>query len=316
MLRIVSVQFAAPYIPEVSEPYSVLNFVFEYVNNYPVASLILSSLLTLVTALYLNHLFNFNQIGGKKNYLAAYFYCVLIAFFPQLNWIQPALIVNLMMTLAFFRIFELYKAHNVTDNLFLSGLLTGICVLIHLEYALLFLLVIAGIAFFRNLQLQDIAVSLFGFLLPPFLALILSYLIQDRILPLMVSGELQASITKPAFESGRLVIPATIGLLFLIASLEVMSQFWRNSIKNRRILLMLYLYGALCIFITLVGSPVNLTNGALLIAPLSILFALYFSSYTELKKGNRVRVLKKYLHVLLWLAYIGTLLTYNLSYTH
>lgn len=287
------------FIPALSDELAMQNmshidYLFSLLNPNKFLSYILSTGLVFLTALALNNVVNQHEVLFKKGYLTAYFFCICSSFFPEYATVSPIMVVNLIMVLAMQRIFELYKAPFPIDNVFLAGLLAGVCMLFSANYFPLYLYTVVAIIFFRNTKPREITASLFGFLLPVFLASSTHYFFYESFFyapllwPTFQFNQLLDYVFRPPF-----LVTLTIVLL---ATARVARNFWRNNIKNRRVIQLLYLYigmGFLLTIITKTNAPIQ---SMLMALPLSVLMAYYFTP--EQKLGR----FKQILHVILLLS--------------
>jgi hypothetical protein len=267
---------------------SRVDYLFFLLNRNQVASFIFSAILSFVTALVLNSIVNEQEMLPRKSYLPAYFYCIFSSFFPQYILLSPVVFINLLMAFAFQRIFEMYKATWPIDNIFLSGILVGICALFSYSYTVFFPYLIIGILFFRAPKLYEMLAALFGFLLPLFLGAILNYLFNSIFLAQGLKIPNYSLISSLDFMLKSPILLAII--LVALATIKIAGTFWRNNIKNRRIILLLYFYTLVAILLALTGKQDPITESMFLAIPFA-LFASYYFSFE-----NKLQLYKKIIH--------------------
>lgn len=258
-----------------SEQQDYVGLVFSFLNVSKLVSFLLSTAIIYFSALLLNNLLIQHDVLFQRNYLGAYFYCICTSFFPEYFYLSPSIVINLFMILSLHRLFELYKAPNPIDNIFLSGLLAGMCVLFSFSYVIILLYLLLGIAFFRTLNPKEMFAALLGFVLPPFIGIALNFIVNGEFLP--------AYFTFPTFNIQNLtqyMLLSPISLVLaiaVVATLRIVRNFWRNTIKTRRILQLLYIYLGLTLILTLSGKGDQLQESMLVALPISIILAHYFT---------------------------------------
>jgi len=287
-------------------PTDYVGWVFSLLNSSKWLSFFLSTSLVAFSALLLNQLVINHEVLFKRNYYAAYFYGLLCSLFPEYVYVSPGLVINFFMILAMSKLFELYKAPHPTDAIFLASLLCGLTLLFSPSYSIMLVYLLLGLLFFRNFHHREFLAALLGFVLPVFMGITLNYIVNGVFVPAYVSF--------PNFEIRNIagyLMYSPLSIVFVItvmASLRVLRNFWRNTIKTRRIIQLLYVYLVLTGFLLFTGKEEPLQESVLLIVPLAIIMAHFFTTDTKLP------LYKKVFHVLLLLSVIGFQFRFVFSY--
>lgn len=289
-----------------TDPADYVGWVFSWLNTSKVVSFLLSSALVATSALLLNQLVIQHEILFKRNYYPAFFYALLCSLFPEYVYVSPGLVINFFMILAMSRLFELYKAPHPTDAIFLAGMLCGLTLLFSPTYGVMLVYLLLGLFFFRNFHYKEFFAALLGFVLPVFMGITLNYIANGVFVPAYVSF--------PNFEVRNIVgylLYSPLLLVFvllILSSLRVLRNFWRNTIKTRRIIQLLYVYLVLTVFLLFTGNEEPLQESILMILPVAILSAHYFTTI------NKIPMYRKVFYWVLIAAIIGFQYSFVFSY--
>ncbi|MCO6494252.1 MAG: hypothetical protein J5I91_01045 [Bacteroidetes bacterium] len=238
-----------------------------------------------------------HEVLFKRNFLGAYFYCLIASIFPEYYILSSAIFINLLTIISMQLLFNLYKVPYPYDNIFLIGILSGVGVLFSTSYIVIFFFMLVGIMFFRAIKAKEIIALILGFLLPIFMAFSLNYLINNSTAPEYLKFPVYS--TKD-FKLQILYSPLSIILLIAIpASIRIINNYWRNTIKTRRIFLLIYLYCVLTFLLTFTGNENPIQESLLSAIPFSIILAHYYTV------DNKLKWIRKGMHILLLLSVLA-----------
>ncbi|MBX2985419.1 MAG: hypothetical protein KF882_05585 [Bacteroidia bacterium] len=278
------------------ENHNYTEYVFSILNQNLYIAFILSTAIVYVSALLFNNMIIQHDILFKRNYLGAYFYCLIASILPEYYLLGSAIFINLLMIIAMQRMFDLYKVPYPYDNIFLIGILSGVSVLFSISYILIFLYMIVGIMFFRAIKITEIVASLLGFVLPVFMAFALNYLINGVAVPDYLQFN---SFDTKTIQDQILFTPLLIiALIAIPASIRIANNYWRNTIKIRRIIILLYIYLGLSILLTFTGNENSVQESLLCAIPFGLILAHYYTV------DNKLKWIRKILHIILLLAVV------------
>lgn len=236
---------------------------------------LISTSIVLVTALLLNKIAIRHEILFKSNYLPAYFYLLLTSI-NTVHFVSfEILINNLILILVLDRIFRLYKANLAYDNIFIAAFLTGLCTGLNIYFSVFFILLLIGTLYFRTFKFREFFTAILGFFIPVYLIAICSYLIQDHWYYSTIEWN---KIYVPSNLSSLLlsVLPVITVIIFL-SLLRLANNYWRNTIKSRRITQIIIIYLVLGILLCFTNDLFVYGDITHLFIPFSIILAYYFT---------------------------------------
>jgi len=267
------------------------DFIFSILNQNQYVAFLLSTGIVYLSALFLNNMMVQHEILFRRNFLGAYFFCLIASIYPEYYLLGSPILVTFLMIISMQKLFELYKVPYPFDNIFLTGILTGFCVLLNLSFIVMLVFMLIGIMFFRAIKFKEIMAALLGFALPIFIAFVLNYLLNDVFFP--------EYLNFPSFDTKNILFQILyspfpyITLIAVLASIRIVSNYWRNTIKTRRIIILIYFYLAIALLLTFTGNENPLQESLLCALPLSIILAHYYTV------DNQLKWYRKLMHILL-----------------
>ncbi|MBN1388543.1 MAG: hypothetical protein JW965_08870 [Bacteroidales bacterium] len=214
--------------------YSLLISLF---NGRPLAGIIFSMILVLVTGIYL---VNFNTrlfFINERTFLPASLYILLTGYIYSNQVINPVLPASLLLLVSIDRLIVSYRKPGIAYNLFDASLIIGIATLIYTNIIWFYLLILVGILMFRSFNFREILISITG-LITPFIILYAFYYFTGRDITWLNHFFLKSIVTDVPeyYWSAEFIIISCINLfIFLVSLLHLWSTFNTKKIRSRKI---------------------------------------------------------------------------------
>lgn len=226
----------------------------------------------------LERLNNIFILVEKRSYLPVIFFFFLSSAFVSLQRLTPAIVANLFILLALFRLFHAYKKNKAFSNIFDASLLISTGSLFYSGLIYLIIVVWVGVAILRPFNLREWIISLVGFLVP-YAFTFFFYFYTDNLDVLLTMLESQFQYFS---QFKNLTIPnyAYLGLVLFIslgAMLGFISRFSARKITIRNyflVILWLLLFSVAGGASSFVASFEMVTVVAI---PLSLILSMQFS---------------------------------------
>lgn len=304
-LRVPAYLHLSPYEYIQNAPFARLSFTFiAALPNALFWSLMFSSTLTFLQAVFLNYIVTSQGILYRDSFLPALFYVLLNSFFIQQTELTPQLISTTFILLLFQRLCYLYESQNPHLVVLDAGLYLGIGILFNYDLFLFLPFILVSVVVFTSFNIRYLIISLIGILVPLYFTGIYFY-VTNRFDELI--GYIQQSFEHKELRTIetnwiRLIPWGVIAPLTALSIIGLQQNFFRNKVKTRRITQSLYLmlfFGIVGLFFENVNYIYALCY---LSVPASIFLAYYFIS------TNRI-LLKE----LLFFALLGLSIYYQIA---
>lgn len=264
----------------------------------PLYSFILSTVVVFMTGFALNAICNRHDVIYNHSYLPAYLYVILYSIYPEQYLLSHIQIVNFAAVLALGQLFQLYKTEYAHNIIFKAGFLLGFTCLFKIEYLAMILFLLVSILFFKNIKFREILTTLLSFVMPAYLA----YGIYYVVFGVMHTNYLH--IEQKNLEIGQLnpfvLYPVIMGLIFYILSqLKAFFNFFKNTIKTRRITQTMIAYTFFCIVVIIFQASDFKNDLNLLLIPMSIYIAYFYM-------GGKFKKWKEFSNLLLILSILAS----------
>ena len=214
--------------------------------NIPVfLQMIISMVLVVLGAVYLNHVSVKHEVIYRHSYLPALFYVVLMSFHRDVIQFHPLLVSNLVIIATLDKTFSLFKNENPVSFVFDSSFLLAAATLIYFPSFILFFLLLYSIYSLRSFSFREFLIAIIGYALPFFFVAVYGYW----------TGTLNASMQNflarfsihkidEGLVTGRQLMGYSIflALLILLSLVRLRSNFYRNAIKARSTQEILFLF--------------------------------------------------------------------------
>lgn len=281
VLRVPAYLNIAPYEYIQNAPFARLSFTFiAALPNALLWSLIISSSLVFLQALFLNYVVTSQGILYKDSFLPALFFVMLNSFFAQQIELTPQLISNTFILLLFQRLCYLYESPNPHLVVLDAGLYLGIGILFNYDLFLFLPFILVSVVVFTSFNVRYLLISLIGILVPLYFTGIYFY-VTNRFDELVIY--IQQSFESKALKTietnwVRLIPWIILAPTTILSIIGLQQNFFRNKVKTRRITQSLYLmlfFGVAGLFFENVNYIYALCY---LSVPVSIFVAYYFIS--------------------------------------
>jgi len=261
------------------------NFLFWHLGNSPMISTLIAFVLLVGESVLLNEILAEYKIIPKNSYLTAFFYILLMSSTPTLLTLHPFLIVNALVIFLLLLLFKINTKDEGYKEIFLCGLLTGLCSLFYFKAAGLLIIVWIFLFIFHSFSWREWMISCMGFLCV-LLYLFTYFLLSDQlslvlnIIHVLFSKSLLTSFSW-TLTTYHYITAALIAMLFLVSFVNIYIVAREKVIYVRKVFYVIFWL----LLINMI-SLVFLTNNFIyefsyLLFPLSILISYY---YLNLKK--------------------------------
>ncbi len=246
-------------------------------------NLIITLLLTILQALYLNRVMNKYNFFGKPGFLVALMYLTLASLAHSFLVLTPSLICNFIFIRILDKLIGIYHRENAMSTMFDLGLLVALGSLVYFPFAAMLLSVWIGLRLFRPFHWREWAAPLLGFLSVYFLLWVF-YLWNDQADQFAAFWTPLIDPTLPAFNPNLQVYLVWVPvLLIMILFLNVLRQnIFKRIVHIRKIvqlLLVMLLISLAAIFL----DPDKETSHFLLAVPTLSIYAAYYFHYAATK---------------------------------
>lgn len=137
---------------------------------HPSLYILVSTLLSLAFAIYLNHIMNREKLQVQKSYVPAYSYVLFTSFLPALSIFSMASVASMVLFLALAKSLQLYHHGNARKEAFDIGLLVSLSVLFYFPTILFILFFPVFILLMRPLSLKEMVAYMIGIFIPLYMA--------------------------------------------------------------------------------------------------------------------------------------------------
>lgn len=244
---------------------------------HPGWNVIITLIITILQALYLNRVMNKYNFTGRPSFLTALMYVTLASLLTPFLVLTSSLISNFMLIWMLDKLIGVHYREKAVSSLYDLGLIVAVGSLIYNPFIGNLLVVWIALLLFRPFQWREWLAPLLGALTVYFL-LWVAYFWQGRSdeFSLIWEGVTKWSILpfSPELKEYVVGIPVVIILLLFVGS--VSQHLFKRIVLIRKIVQLL-VFMLLIILIGIIIDPTRITADLLLLVPiLSIYFAFYF----------------------------------------
>lgn len=246
-----------------------------------VARTIVAVLLAMGTAFLLNTIVSNNEVTGN-NFMAALVYIVLTASSKEFLKLNPIHFANVLLLIALWRMFGLYKTEGRLGPSFDSALFISVASFFYFPAVSIFLVLLVAIPMLRAPSWRDYAVALVGFIVP-YLFLSVYYFWNDK-LPYFWDHYIAEPFINRTLNLNP--TPADVSLMVILALLLLVSLFDNftnptntRSIKRRRFLNVVFIYLIVAIAAITLTPDWSATHFVMLAVPLTVFVSNFLQSF-------------------------------------
>jgi hypothetical protein len=255
------------------------NYVYQFANNYPFWSVLLSFLIMIAQAFMFNKVITDKNLVDRNSYLPALTYMVLMSSNFSLFGLHPVWFANFFLIISLNKVFDVFNEDDVFIEIFNVGLLVSLASLFYWPAFLLVILLFASLIVYYIFNIRGILASIIGFA-TPYLFVALYYFWYDLFWEKL--DEIVGFFELIRFSDLKIKIYARVSLLVLsFFSLIALSHIYLRTMHDKtvrirkrfQILLILLLVTVLSTL--LAGEYLSIHHG-LVMLPLAAIFAVYF----------------------------------------
>ena len=264
--------------------YMLLVHVFHGVPLWVTA--LVTLILVVVQAFYLNYLVNKFEVLYKPSYVPALIYVLLMSFSKDVLWMHPVIWVNLLLIASFHKVFLLFKNPNPIRLLFDAGFLIGLAFLVYAPAIVLFALLVLSLSMIGTLNLREWLIVVIGFALPFYFAGVWYFwndglgdflkTLFNNVRNLRFDHNLHWTLAQKT--EGVFIL-----LLTILSLIKLRNHFYKNTIRtriNQRVLIYSIFAGIAMLFLAPVMQWFDFTFFAF---PLAVFIGYYFHGFKSRK---------------------------------
>jgi hypothetical protein len=245
----------------------------------PVAYVFFATILVLVQALIFNRVVNNHGLLGKPSYLPSLLYVTGASMFLQFLVLSPMLICNFILIIIIDKFLTLSKASSAMGIMYDAGMLIALGTLIYFPFIMLLLMLWLSLLLYRPFNWREWLAGVMGFL-TIFLFVAVFYYWNNNIARFI---EIWQPLTnkfpsKLQINYADYVVIIPLGVIMILAFLQLRENFFRSFISTRKAFQMLFFMFVVSIFSFYAKSGVTVAHFILCVAPGAVLLAYYFSN--------------------------------------
>lgn len=287
ILFIVMVLLRVPYflfgnpLPVVyyNDPISKLLFNhLHFITNHILLNGLITALLHLTIALWINKVaIDFNLLF-KKSYLPAFFFIIISSLYVEFFTLDAVTFAIVFQLLILQSLFNLYKTNNALSIAFDSGIYIAIASLIYLSILPWILVVFIALFTFRKFDSRDYLSAIVGMIIP--FSMLAFYYFWNNNMPGFYEffKPIQTNGIKLAVFANHIdylpLIPLV--LTILLAGHRLVENFYKNIVHVRKCFQVLAANLLVVLFSFYIRPSFGIHHFLLLAMPLSILLSYYF----------------------------------------
>ena len=258
-------------------------------------SFIINQIITLIVvllgALFVNFLVIEQEITSKTNYLPAFFYILFSFSATTKSAVEPILVANLFVIPALYFLINSYRKDYALMDVFKSGIFMGLASFFCIHYISAFPLMFIALFIFRPFNWREWSIMFIGLVTPLYIYVSVCYLTtNDAFVVFEMIKEATSSLQKLIISEYYLAFILISGLTLVFALFHYFAKGFGGKVKTQKtkyVLLWMLLFCLLMVFFEQVSDMILLPC----IIPLSIFIGDYLSEIKQLKIANTILVL-------------------------
>lgn len=264
---------------EFLEPYAKFLIAIPVNSLSPLANVTLAGILIFVQSFLFNRVVNNHGLLNKPGYLPALLYITAASLFMPFLILSPTLICNFLLILIMDKLLKMDKSPSAIMIMFDIGMLIAIGALIYFPFIVMIVMMWLSLLLYRSFNWREWIFGLVG-LSTIFFFVAVYYYWNNSLsqfyqiwLPL---GNKFPSVFKINYNDYLVLIP--VGLLVILASLQLRENFFRSFISTRKGFQMLFFMFMVSIVSCYTKPDFSIYHFLLCVPPGSVLLAYYFSN--------------------------------------
>ncbi len=269
----------------------------------PQSNVLITLILTLLQAFFLNRIINHFNFLGKPTFLTALLFMSLVSVFLPFLVLSPTLICNFITIWMIDKLFNIYKQADVKILMFDLGMIVALGSLIYFPFIVMLLLLWIALIIFRPFIWREWVTPVLGFSLVYFLLGVIYYW-RDRWDEFL---EIFKPFANPLptglhvdYHDYFVVIPILVALLLFLLVLK--DQYFRSIVHLRKSFQLLFYMLLLIIGSFYLNTQITINHFLLCAPPLAIYLAYYFA-YAKVK----------WLYESIYIIIIGTIIYFQFT---
>lgn len=242
-------------------------------------NVMITLILTLLQAFFLNRIVNNFNLLGKPNFTPALMYMTLVSLFTPFLVLSPPLICNFITIWMLGKLFNIYKQHDIKGLMFDLGMIVAIGSLIYFPFMVMMLLLWISLLIFRPFNWREWVTPLIGFSTVYLLLGVIYYWIGRLeeffaiFKPLSYSFPTELSLNMYDYLA---VIPVAVALLCFLVVLK--DYFFKSVVHLRKSFQLLFFMILLAIGSFYLNRHITFNHFLLCAPPIAIYLAFYFTN--------------------------------------
>ncbi len=262
-----------------------------WITNYPQMSLVLAFVLLMGQVFFLNHIATSKGLTDRFSALPGLLYLLLMSSTPGMISLHPVLLANVFLLLALNKIFKVYHERQAIMEVLNVGLLMAVAGLFYYPALPLLLLLIFSLFLYFPVNLRTLLAALMGYVIP-FFFLGLYYYMFDKLGEKLdaISIFIQPlEVFRQSLDIYQQAFAVALGLLSVFAFLRLQLLYLPDKpIRIRKRITVLSLFFLFSVLTYLVTLDYIYVHHGVLIIPLSIALAVFFSDMRNRKLAEAV----------------------------
>lgn len=245
----------------------------------PMASVLIAMVLVFIQAILFNRIINNHALLAKPSYLPALLYVTGSSLFLQFLILSPPLICNFLLIWMMDKFLKIGKTTNAMMTMFDIGMIIAVGSLIYFPFIVFLVMLWLSLLLYRSFNWREWVSGIIGFL-TIFLFIAVYYYWNDNIgqfykiwRPLVNRFP---SVLLVNFNDYLILIP--VGVIIILASLQLRENFFRSFITTRKAFQMLFFMFIVAILSFYTKPDFRVFHFMLSVPAGAVLLAYYFSN--------------------------------------
>lgn len=248
-------------------------------NFSPSQNVIMTWVLTLLQAFFLNRIVNNFNLLGRPNFTPALMYMTLVSAFTPFLVLSPPLICNFITIWMLGKLFNIYKQQDIKGLMFDLGMIVAIGSLIYFPFMVMMFLLWTSLLIFRPFNWREWVAPSLGFSTIYFLLGVIYYWIgrvQEFLAifkPLSYAFPTELSLNLYDY---LVIVPIGVTLLFFLVVLR--EYFFKSVVHLRKSFQLLFFMILLTLGSFYLNDHITVNHFLLCAPPIAIYLAFYFTN--------------------------------------
>ncbi|KAB1063198.1 DUF6427 family protein [Salibacter halophilus] len=249
--------------------------VFNWVLFAPWFEWLLATVMVIVQGFLFNAIINARGLLERVNSLPLIAYMIMASFFAEQLYVSPALIANFFLLFSMKKVLELPQQVNTRGKAFDAAFYVGIGSLFYAPALCAFVMVIAGLAYFKSFVWRDYFITLIGAVTPWLFYYAFIYITDANWeTPFQINDSVIHEIS--LFEGATVVLAVELSLILVFILPSFFKSVRLNIVRVRKSYLLLFWWMILVLLSWYIFNVQTHQQLNLMVAPLAIMIANYF----------------------------------------